>query len=174
MTPEAPIDWLPLLLIAASALVMVFLVHRAKRGMNQQDWLLLRQARSRGMDVRQPQRIAFVVFAANEETAAALAEEMRREGYETSIKEAQIQFARNRRKPGTPQEGWLVSGVRVVQLVPETLIAVRKRLTEMATERKALYLGWQPPEAFAAETAGGSAGGAPASEQKPAPERHPQ
>lgn len=154
---------MPLLLIGASALVMLFLVRRLMRGMTQQDWILLRQTRAKGVDVSLPQRVAFVVFAANEQTAAALAEDMRREGYEPSIKQAQIQFARSRRKPGEPQEGWLVSGVRVVRLAPETLIAVRKRLTEMASERKALYLGWQMAEAFPATS--------PAAEQGATTER---
>jgi hypothetical protein len=156
LNPEtAPIDWFPLLLIGTSALVMLYLARRAMRGMNQQDWVLLRQMRSRGVDVRVPQRIAFVVFAANQETAASLAQEMSQEGYETSIKQAQIQFAR-KRKPGAPQDGWLVSGVRVVPLVPETLITIRKRLTEMANERKSLYLGWQVAEAFAPAAASAS------------------
>jgi hypothetical protein len=171
LIPDTAMDWFPLLVIAASALVMVFLVRRAMRGMNQQDWILLRQMRSRGVDVRMPQRIAFVVFAANEETAAALAEEMRPEGYETSIKQAQIQYARGRSKPGRAQEGWLVSGIRTVQLGPETLIGARKRLTEMATERKALYLGWQPAETFAAPA---SAEATAQVEQTPASERPPQ
>ena len=144
MTPEAPpIEWLQLLLLGASAIVMVFLVRRGMRGMNQQDWILLRQARARGVDVRQPQPVEFVVFAATEEAAADLAERMRQEGYETSIKQAQIQYARNRSKPGAAQEGWLVGGRRVVHLVPETLTGTRKRLNEIAAEQKAVYLGWQ-------------------------------
>jgi hypothetical protein len=144
LTPEAPpIEWLQLLLLAASAVVMVFLVKRMMRGMNQQDWILLRQARSRGIDVRQPQAVEFVVFAATEQAAAELAERMRAEGFETSIKQAQIQYARNRNKPGTPQDGWLIGGRRVVQLVPETLTGIRKSLNEMAAEQKAVYLGWQ-------------------------------
>jgi hypothetical protein len=138
-----PIEWLPLLLLAAAALVMVFLLRRGMRGMNQQDWILLRQARSRGIDVRQPQAVNFVVFAATEETAAELADKMRDDSFETSIKEAQIQYARNRNKPSAPQGGWLISGRRTVLLVPETLIGIRKTLTEISLERKAVYLGWQ-------------------------------
>ena len=144
MTPEAPpIEWLQLLLLGAAAIIMVFLVRRMMRGMNQQDWILLRQARGRGVDVRKPQPVEFVVFAATEEVAADLAGRMRQEGFETSIKPAQIQYARNRSKPGAPQEGWLVGGRRVVQLGPETLTGVRKKLNEMAAEQKAVYLGWQ-------------------------------
>jgi hypothetical protein len=73
---------------------------------------------------------------------------MRREGYETSIKQAQIQFAR-RNKPGKPQDGWLINGRRLTHLVPETLIGTRKMLTEISTEQKALYLGWQIADAAA-------------------------
>jgi hypothetical protein len=130
---------------------MVFLLRRAMRGMNQQDWILLRQVRARGIDVRQPQSINFVVFAATEETAADLAEKMRSDGFETSIKEAQIQYARNRNKPSAPQGGWLVSGRRTVSLVPETLTGIRKALTEISLERKAIYLGWQLAETATAQ-----------------------
>ena len=141
------IDWFPLLLIGASALVMLFLVRRAMRGMNQQDWILLRQARARGLDMRVPQPVTFVVFAATEPTAAELAARMQRDGYEIATKEAQIQFARNRKKPGAPQDGWLVSATRSVMLVPQTLTETRKMLNELAAEHKALYLGWQVADA---------------------------
>jgi Regulator of ribonuclease activity B len=147
----SPIEWLPLLLLGASALVMVFLLRRAMRGMNQQDWILLRKARSRGIDVRQPQAVDFVVFAATEQTATELADKMRGDSFETSIKQAQIQYARNRNKPSAPQDGWLVSGRRTVLLVPETLIGIRKTLTEMSLERKAVYLGWQLSDAPASQ-----------------------
>jgi hypothetical protein len=144
LTPEAPpIEWLQLLLMGAAAVIMVFLVRRMMRGMNQQDFILLRQARSRGLDVSRPQPVEFVVFAATEQAAADVAERMRAEGYETSIKQAAIQYARNRSKPGAPQEGWLVGGRRVVQLAPETLTEARRKLNEIAAEHKAAYLGWQ-------------------------------
>jgi hypothetical protein len=165
----APIEWFPLLVIAASAMVMVFLARRAMRGMNQQDWILLRQARARGIDLSQPQPVSFVVFAATEAVGSELAETMRREGYETAMKQAQIQFARNRRKPGAPQDGWLVSGTRSVLLAPETLKDIRKTLTALAAERKALYLGWQLAGAvvpFNSTAPAGDGGG-----QAPAPER---
>ena len=150
MNVETPaIEWFPLLVIAASALVMVFLARRAMRWMNRQDWILLRQARSRGLDLRVPQSVSFMVFAATEETGAQLAGNMQAQGYQTAMKQAQIQFARNRNKPGAPQDGWIVSGTRSMLLAPETLKEVRKTLTEMAAERKALYLGWQLAEAAA-------------------------
>ena len=144
-----PIDWFPLLIIAVSALVMLFLARRAMRGMNQQDWILLRKARSSGADLKVPQAVTFVIFAATEDAAAEIAQKMRASGYETTTKQAQIQFARNRNKPGAPQDGWLVSGTRSVMIVPEALTGTRKTLDELAAEYKALYLGWQLPEAAA-------------------------
>src|SRR5690606_24852463 len=105
-------------------------------GMNQQDWILLRKARSTGADLRTPQSVAFVVFAATEDVGKQLAGKMQAEGYETAMKQAQIQFARGKRKPGAAQDGWLVSGTRSVLLVPDTLKEIRKKLTEMATEHK--------------------------------------
>jgi hypothetical protein len=144
-----PIDWFSLLIITASALVMLLLARRAMRGMNQQDWILLRKARATGKDLTVPQAVTFVVFAATEEAAAGIAQKMRGDGYEIATKEAQIQFARNRTKPGAPQNGWLVSGTRSVNVVPETLTGVRKALNELAAEYKALYAGWQLAEAAA-------------------------
>lgn len=155
MNPEpSSIDWLPLLLLALAAVIMVYLVRRSMRGMGQQDWILLRQARSRGLDLNQPQSVNFIVFAATEETAADLAGRMRSDGFETSIKQAQIQYARSKAKTSTPQDGWLVTGNRTVQLAPQMLIETRKQLTAMSAERKALYLGWQiaEPRGSAAET----------------------
>jgi hypothetical protein len=151
VTPETPpIDWLPLLLLALAAVVMVYLVRRNMRGMSQQDWILLRQARSRGLDLRQPQSVNFIVFAATEDAATDLAARMRNDGFETSIKPAQIQYARSKAKPGAAQEGWLVTGNRTVQLAPPLLIETRKQLTAMSAEKKALYLGWQIAEPKAA------------------------
>lgn len=168
-----PIDWFALLIITASALVMFYLARRAMRGMNQQDWILLRKARATGKDLKVPQAVTFVVFAATEEAAAEIGQKMRADGYEIATKQAQIQFARNRNKPGTPQDGWLVSGTRSVTIVPETLTGVRKALNELAAEYKALYLGWQLAEAAAPLTtpvrteqgATPTAGRSPASEQ---------
>ncbi|MPZ43216.1 MAG: hypothetical protein GEV05_07435 [Betaproteobacteria bacterium] len=177
MNLENPsIDWLPLLIIAASAAVMIFLARRAMRGMNQQDWLLLRKARSTGADLKLPQSVSFVVFAATEAVGAELAERMRREGLETTMKQAQIQFARNRNKPGSPQDGWLVSGTRSLLIVPETLTPIRKTLTEMATEHKALYLGWQLAHTVAPLNTNTQplAGSGQASNQAAASERTPQ
>ena len=132
-----------LLAVAATAAVMIFLARRLMRGMNQQDWILLRQARARGVDIAQPQSVDFVVFAATHETALELAELMRQDGFETSLTVAQIQYARSRKKPGEPQDGWLVKGTRVTRLVPEELIRLRKFLNEIALARKAAYLGWK-------------------------------
>jgi hypothetical protein len=167
------IDWLPLLIIAASAAVMIFLARRAMRGMNQQDWILLRKARGTGVNLQLPQPVSFVVFAATEEVGAELAEKMRGEGFETTLKQAQIQYARNRNKPGAPQDGWLVSGTRSVLVVPETLTSIRKKLTEMALERKAIYIGWQLAQTVAPLNTPAAAG-ARADGQAAASERTPQ
>jgi len=143
-TPGLSIDWLALAAITATTLVMLLLARRLMRGMNQQDWILLRQARASGIDISRPQSVGFVVFAATIETANELAALMATEGYETtSIKQAQIQYARNRNKPGAPQDGWLVTGTRVTRLIPEELAKSRKFLNEIALERKAAYFGWQ-------------------------------
>lgn len=144
MNPDATtVEWLPLLIVALSAAVMLLLARRLMRGMNQQDWILLRQARARGIDVSRPQAVDFVVFAATEETAAELAELMRNEGFETSITVAQIQYARNRKKPGEAQEGWLIKGTRLIALTPQELTRQRQFLNEIALARKAAYFGWQ-------------------------------
>jgi hypothetical protein len=136
-------DWLMLLAVAATVGVMYLLARRLMKGMNQQDWILLRQAKSRGVDVSQPVRVDFVVFAASEETAQELSELMRQDGFETSYQVAQIQYARSKKKPGEPQDGWLVKGTRSTRLVPEELTRVRGFLNEIALARKAAYLGWQ-------------------------------
>jgi Regulator of ribonuclease activity B len=155
VNPEpSSVAWFPLLMLALSAVAMVYLVRRSMRGMGQQDWILLRQARSRGLDLRQPQSVDFIVFAATEEAAADLASRMRSDGFETSIKPAQIQYARSKAKSSAPQDGWLVTGNRRVQLAPQMLIDTRKQLNAMSAEKKALYLGWQiaDPKAPTTET----------------------
>ena len=174
MNLEIPsIEWMPLLVIAASAAVMIFLARRALRGMNQQDWILLRKCRAMGVDLKRPHVVTFVIFAANEQTAAEVAQRMHGEGYVTATKVAQIQFARNRRKPGAPQDGWLVSGTRSVDVAPETLIGIRKTLNAMATEYKALYLGWQLADSATALTTpvkaeqGATPASSPVSERTP-------
>ena len=169
-----PIDWLPLLIVGVSALVMLYLLKRAMRGMNQQDWILLRQARARGVDIRVPQPVTFVVFAASEATATELAARMRRDGYETTTKQAQIQFARNRSKPGASQDGWLVSATRSVLLAPQTLIETRKALTELATEHEAMYLGWQVAEAAEPLKARPAANAGPPSQGETAASQQPR
>lgn len=138
-----PNDWLMLLVVAATAGVMFVLLRRMMRGMNQQDWILLRQARSRGIDLARAHTVDFVVFAATHETAEEIAQLMRNDGFETTLTVAQIQYARNRKKPGTAQEGWLVKGTRTTRLVPEELTRIRTFLDEIALARKAAYLGWQ-------------------------------
>ena len=135
--------WFMLLTLAAGALVMMYLVRRMMRGMSQQDWILLRQARASGIDLTRPQPVDFVVFAATEETANELADKMRGDGFDTRVKVAQIQYARNKNKPTKPQDGWLITGTRVIDVMPETLTGTRQTLTQIAVERKALYLGWQ-------------------------------
>ena len=176
MNAEVPsIDWFALLIITASALVMLFLARRAMRGMNQQDWILMRKARSTGADLKVPQAVTFVIFAATEQTAAELSQRMCGEGYATATKQAQIQFARNRNKPGAPQDGWLVSCTRSVNVVPETLTGIRKTLNALAAEYKALYLGWQLAEAAAPLTkpARGGQEAAPAQSGSPSSQTPP-
>jgi len=131
------------LVAIATALVMYLLVRRLMRGMNQQDWILLRQARMRGVDVTSPQPVGFVLFTNDIGVANELAARLRQDAFETSIKEAQIQYARNRKKPNNAQAGWLVMATQVVRLVPEELIAKRKALDEIAAAPRAVYLGWQ-------------------------------
>jgi hypothetical protein len=136
------IDWMTLLAIAGTATVTIFLLRRLMHGMNQQDWILLRQTRSRGIDIKKPQSVDFVVFAATQETADELARLMREAQFETSMTVAQIAYAR-KNKAGEAQDGWLVKGTRELLLTPEELIRQRKFLTEIAEARKAAYLGWQ-------------------------------
>jgi hypothetical protein len=138
-----PIDWMMLLAVAASGGVMVFLFRRMMRGMNQQDWILLRHARARGIDPAVPQRIDFVLFFARAEAADSAIAQLATESYEASRKLAHIQYARNRRKPGTPQEGYLVTGRKMITLRPADLIKVRSRMNELAAAHEGIYCGWQ-------------------------------
>jgi hypothetical protein len=136
-------EWLTLLAVAGSAAVMFLLVRRLMRGMNQQDFILLRQTRQRGIDVTQPRRVDFIVFAATAETAAELAQLMRDDGFETSMTQAQVAYARNKKKPGEAQDGMLIKGTRTVALTPENLKRQREFLNGIALPRKAAYFGWQ-------------------------------
>lgn len=147
-----------LLVVAATAGVMFVLARRLMKGMNQQDWILLRQARSRGVDLTQPQAVDFVVFAATHETAEEISNLMRQDGFETSLTVAQIQYARNKKKPGAPQDGWLIKGTRTTHLVPDELTRIRGFLNEIALARKAAYLGWQIGFAQQAQAAPPAAG----------------
>jgi hypothetical protein len=137
------VEWFPVLVLGFTLVVMLALLRRNMKGMVQQDWILLRQVRARGVDLRVAQPVHFMVFAATEETGLQLAGEMRAHGYDTSMKQAQMQYARSKAKPGKPQEGWLITGKRTVVLEPQVLIDARKQLTAMSTEKRALYLGWQ-------------------------------
>ena len=132
-----------LLAIAASAAVMIYLFRRLMRGMNQQDFILLRQARARGINPAEPQRVDFVLFLASEEAANTVSDELRKDGFATSMKEAQIQYARNRAKPGDPQGGYLVTAQRTLALYPAELATLRARLNEIASAKKGIYCGWQ-------------------------------
>ena len=153
-TAPPPIDWMALLVIALSAAVMVYLLRRLMRGMNQQDFILLRQARARGINPAEPQSVDFVLFVASVEAADSVSEELRKEGYATSMKEAQIQYARNRAKPGAPQAGYLVTAKRTVTLYPAELAKLRARFNELAAAQKGIYCGWQvTPNASAASSA---------------------
>ncbi len=136
-------DWLTLLLVIASAAVMLFLLRKMMRGMHQQDFILLRQTKSKGIDIRQPQIVDFIVFAATQETADELASLMRDDGFETRMSVAQIAYAKNKSKPGQAQDGLLIKGTRTIELTPENLTRQREFLTRIATERKAAYFGWQ-------------------------------
>jgi len=136
-------EWLTFLAIAGSAAVMWLLLKRLMRGMNQQDFILLRQARQRGIDIRAPQRVDFVVFAATSETAAELAQLMRDDGFDTSMQPAQVSYSRNKKKPGDAQDGMLIKGTRSLALTPENLKRQREFLNEIALPRKAAYFGWQ-------------------------------
>lgn len=142
MEPTTGIDWMTLLAIVGTATVTVLLLRRMMHGMSQQDWILLRQTRHRGIDLKTPQLVDFVVFAATQETADELAQLMREAGFETSMTVAQIAYAR-KNKAGKAQDGWLVKGTRELLLTPPELVQQRKFLTEIAEARKAAYLGWQ-------------------------------
>jgi len=136
-------EWLTFLAVAGSAAVMWLLLRRLMRGMNQQDFILLRQTKQRGIDVRQPQRVDFIVFAATTQTAEELAQLMRDDGFETTMKPAQVAYARNRKKPGEAQEGMLIQGTRALVLSPENLKRQREFLNGIALPRQAAYFGWQ-------------------------------
>lgn len=137
-----PIDWMALLVIAATAAMMIYLLRRLTRGINQQDWILLRQARARGIDPALPHAVDFVLFVASEEAANAASADLRQDGFDTSIKPAQIQYAR-RGKPGDAQDGYLVTAKRTLALQPAELAKLRARLNEVAGAQKGIYCGWQ-------------------------------
>ena len=132
-----------LLALAASAAVMIFLLRRMLRGMNQQDWILLRQARSRGTKLTEPQSVDFVLFVPSEASAITVAAELRNEGFETSTRIAEIQYARGKKKPGEAQRGYLVTATRTIALVPAELIKLRARFSEVVAAQKGIYCGWQ-------------------------------
>lgn len=143
MSASTENEWLTLVLVIASAAVMLFLARKLMRGMHQQDFILLRQTKSKGIDIRVPQTVDFIVFAATQETADELARLMNDDGFATSMSVAQIAYARNKSKPGQPQDGLLIKGTRTVALTPENLKRHREFLTRIATEHKAAYFGWQ-------------------------------
>ena len=132
-----------LLAVAASVAVMIFLLRRMLRGMNQQDWILLRQARARGTKLSEPQSVDFVLFLPSEASAATVAAELGRDGFETSTKLAQIQYARGKKKRGEAQQGYLVTATRTIALVPAELIRLRARFSEVTSAQKGIYCGWQ-------------------------------
>lgn len=143
MDASTQTEWLTFLAIAGSAGVMFLLARRLMRGMNQQDFILLRQARQRGLDISQLQRVDFIVFAATMQTAEELAQLMRDDGFETSMTPAQVAYARNKKKPGEAQDGMLIKGTRALVLTPENLKRQREFLNGIALPRKAAYFGWQ-------------------------------
>lgn len=156
-TAAPPIDWMALLIIGLSAAVMIYLFRRLTRGMNQQDWILLRQVRARGINPAEPQSVDFVLFVASEEAANVVSDELRKDGFTTTMKQAQIQYARTRAKPGSPQEGYLVTAQRTLALYPADLTKLRMRFNEIAGAQQGIYCGWQI-------SSGGA--GAPAETQK--------
>lgn len=143
MDASTQTQWLTFLAVACGAVVMLLLARRLMRGMNQQDFILLRQTRQRGIDVTQPQRVDFVVFAATLDTAEELAQLMRDDGFETSMTPAQVAYARNKKKPGDAQDGMLIKGTRTLALTPENLKRQREFLDGIALPRQAAYFGWQ-------------------------------
>ena len=132
-----------LLIIAISAAVMIYLLRRLMRGMNQQDFILLRQVRARGINPAEPQSVDFVLFVASAEAADVVSDELRKDGFAISTKQAQIQYARNRAKRGDPQDGYLVTAKRTVALYPAELAKLRARFNEIALAQKGIYCGWQ-------------------------------
>lgn len=143
MDASTQTEWLTFLAVVGSAAVMLLLARRVMRGMNQQDFILLRQTRQRGIDITQPQRVDFVVFAATRDTADELAQLMRDDGFETSMTPAQVAYARKKKEPGEAQDGMLIKGTRTVTLTPENLKRQREFLDGIAIPRKAAYFGWQ-------------------------------
>jgi hypothetical protein len=152
-----PIDWFALLAIVVTAAVTIYLFRRLARGMNQQDFILLRQVRARGLDPADAHSVDFVLFLATRQAAIEVAEELGREGFTTSTKVAQIQYARKRSKPGEAQEGYLVTANRSVALFPAELAKLRVRLNEVAAARQGIYCGWQVSSAKADEPVRSSA-----------------
>ena len=142
-----------LFVIAVSAAVMIYLFRRLMRGMNQQDFILLRQARGRGINPNEPQNVDFVLFLASQEAADIVSDELRKDGFETSMKQARIQYARNRSKPGEAQDGFLVTANRTVKLYPAELAGLRTRFNELAGAQNGIYCGWQIHAGAAAATA---------------------
>ena len=137
------IDWMAVLAVAASAAVMVFLLRRMMRGMNQQDWILLRQARTRGIKLTDPQSVDFILFLPSEDVSVTVAAELRNEGFESSAKFAEIQYVRGKKKPGAAQPGYVVTATRTIALEPAELIKMRARFNEIAKARRGVYCGWQ-------------------------------
>lgn len=111
--------------------------------MNQQDWILLRQVRARGIDIMSPQPVTFILFTNSSEVASELVAKLRQDAYESSVKEANIQYARNKKKPGEAQGGWLINATQVIRLVPGELAQKRQALNDLANAPRAVYLGWQ-------------------------------
>jgi hypothetical protein len=138
-----PIDWLSLVIIALSAAVMIYLFRRFTHSMNQQDWILLRQARSRGINPAEPQSVEFVLFLANESASDLVCDVLVKEGFTCSRKQAQIQYARDRKRPSEAQDGFLVSARKIVKLYPSELAKYRAQLNDIATAQQGIYCGWQ-------------------------------
>jgi len=129
--------------LVGGAAVMLVLARRAFRSGNRQDLLLIRQCAARGVDLRQPQTVEFLMYLDSEASANALAESLRAQGLEISTTSAQIQNARRGKASGDVHEGWIVRVHATQTLDAATATEWRKRLTPAAREHEGDYIGWQ-------------------------------
>lgn len=143
LTPQ-PIDWKALLAIAATMLVTFFLLRRlVLGGRHPQDWLMFRRLRNQGFDLAKPHAVGFVTFVDSETRGNELADRFRRDGFECTVACGQIQFQRSKRKPGAPQDGWVITSTRTMPIDMDEIARLREYFTTTAKGEQGLYLGWQ-------------------------------